>query len=243
MDGHAEPDVATRAAMSTQSRRPIPRGHDHVAARRYLARVDPALGAWIRRLGPVEPSWHEPFSPVDTLARAIIYQQLSGKAAATIMGRLLVAIGERGRIRADALREADPALLRACGVSANKQAALKDLAGKALTGVVPGVQSLRWLDDAAVIERLTAVRGIGRWTVEMMLIFRLGRPDVLPVDDLGVRKGAQRLLGRAEALSPRELAAYGKRWQPWRTVASLYLWKIADAAGTTDWKMKRQQSR
>lgn len=221
--------------MAAARRRvPIPRGHDLAAARRHLARVDPALGAWMRRLGPVAVDWHRPFSPVDALARAIVHQQLSGKAAATIMGRLLAAVGERGRLRARALRAADPAVLRACGLSANKLAALKDLADKALAGVVPQATALRWLDDAELIARLTAVRGIGRWTVEMMLIFRLGRPDVLPVDDLGVRKGAQRLLGLSALPAARELAAQGERWGPWRTAASLYLWKIADAAGPAD---------
>jgi DNA-3-methyladenine glycosylase II len=228
--------------VAVTSRQAIPRGHDLVAARRHLARVDPGLGRWMRQLGPIEPRWHEPFSPVDALARAIIYQQLSGKAAGTIMGRVLAAIGERGRVSPEALRDADPVLLRACGVSANKQAALKDLADKALSGVVPRAQELRWLDDAALIERLTAVRGIGRWTVEMMLIFRLGRPDVLPVDDLGVRKGAQRLLALPEAPKPKVLAAHGERWGPWRTLASLYLWKIADAAGPNDPQVKRSQS-
>jgi len=207
---------------------PISRGFDVQRARRHLARVDPALGEWMRRIGRLQHEWHREFEPVDALARAILYQQLAGKAAATIVGRVEQHLPRGPQLHAEDLRDASHEGLRACGVSGNKQRALKDLADKALAGVVPTVCELPHLDDDALIERLTAVRGIGRWTVEMMLIFRLGRADVLPVDDLGVRRGAEILLGRKRALKPRRLAEIGQRWAPFRTLASLYLWRIAD---------------
>jgi DNA-3-methyladenine glycosylase II len=217
----------------------IPRGFNTGVARRHLARVDPALGEWMRRIGTIQREWEVAFEPVDALGRAILYQQLAGKAAATIVGRLEKILPRGPQLHAEDLRDADPAAMRGCGVSANKQRALKDLAEKALAGVVPHVQELQWLDDQELISRLTAVRGIGRWTVEMMLIFRLGRPDVLPVDDLGVRQGARILLGRTRDPKPKILAKIGRRWAPYRTLASLYLWRIADF--TRQQRVKRSQ--
>jgi DNA-3-methyladenine glycosylase II len=208
-----------------------PRGFDLTSARRALAKVDPELGAWMRRigrLGHAEEGWRNSFEPVDALARSILYQQLSGKAAATIVGRVEKLLPSGPHFHAHELHAAVPEALRGCGVSGNKQLALKDLAAKALAGVVPTVQELRWLSDDAIIERLTAVRGIGRWTVEMMLIFRLGRPDVLPIDDLGIRKGAQVVLRLKETPKPKQLLELGVRWAPYRTLASLYFWRIQD---------------
>jgi len=121
--------------------------------------------------------------------------------------------------------------MRACGVSGNKTLALRDLAARSLSGEVPSQRELSSLHHDEIIERLTAVRGIGRWTVEMLLMFRLGRPDILPVDDLGVRKGAQVLDRLEEMPKPKELAARGERWGPYRTLAGLYLWRIADSLG------------
>lgn len=206
-----------------------PRGFDLAAARRGLRKAEPRFQPWMRRI-PIDVDWHRPFDPVDALANSILYQQLSGKAAATIVGRVRAQLcsDAKGRMTAENLARAPAEQLRACGVSGNKALALKDLAEKAQMGVVPSARSLRYLSDEELIERLTQVRGIGRWTVEMMLIFRLGRPDVFPIDDLGVRKGAQVLLGLDEMPKPKALLELGSDWAPHRTLASLYLWRIAD---------------
>ena len=207
-----------------------PRGFDLAVAGEHLARRDRELGRWITRIGELDTSgWKRPFDTVDSLARSILYQQLSGKAAATIVGRLETAVGSK-KLTPSALARIDDAALRACGVSGNKAIALRDLSARAESGEVPGSRELLSLHHDEIIERLTAVRGIGRWTVEMMLMFRLGRPDILPVDDLGVRKGAQLLDKLGEMPKPKELALRGEKWGPYRTLAGLYLWRIADAA-------------
>ena len=174
------------------------------------------------------PGWRKPFDPVDALARAILYQQLSGKAASTIVGRVETAI-DSDRFHCDTLARVDDAALRACGVSGNKSLALRDLAAREARGEIPDLRRMSVMDNEAIIQALTPVRGIGRWTVEMMLMFRLGRPDVLPVDDLGVRKGAQVVDKEEAMLTPKALAERGECWGPFRTYASLYLWRIADA--------------
>lgn len=194
----------------------------------------------MKRIGPIapDPRWRRSFDPVDALARAILYQQLSGKAAATIVGRVEVAIAS-DRLHADTLGRIDDATLRACGVSGNKALALRDLARREETDEIPSLRRMATLDNDAIVAALLPIRGIGRWTVEMMLMFRLGRADVLPVDDLGVRKGAQRV-DRAEAMpTPKALVERGERWGPYRTYASFYLWRIAD--DTTGTVVKRSQ--
>lgn len=217
------------------------RGFDLTAAQAHLTKRDRKLGAWIKRIGPIEPDgWHKPFETVDSLARSILYQQLSGKAAATIVGRVEVALASR-RLNADALLSVDATTLRGCGVSGNKVLALRDLATRASAGEVPSARRLTGMDDEAIIEALTAVRGIGRWTVEMLLMFRLGRPDILPVDDLGVRKGAQ-IVDQLDAMpAPKMLAARGEAWGPYRTLAGLYLWRIVDSAKQVQAPVKRSQ--
>ncbi|NLA67021.1 MAG: DNA-3-methyladenine glycosylase 2 family protein [Gammaproteobacteria bacterium] len=218
------------------------RGYDTAEAEAWLARRDRKLAAWMRRLGPIgpDPRWRVRFDPVDALARAILYQQLSGKAAATIVSRVEAAIGA-GRFHCDTLSRVDDATLRACGVSGNKTLALRDLAAREQAGEIPDLRRMSTMDADAIIAALVPVRGIGRWTVEMMLMFRLGRPDVLPVDDLGVRKGAQLVDGSAEMPRPRELAVRGERWGPFRTHAALHLWRIADAAAGERAAAKRSQ--
>jgi len=218
------------------------RGFDVDAAALHLRRRDRRFGRWIDRIGPLDVAarWRKRFDTTDALARAILYQQLSGKAAATIVGRVETAIGSN-RIEAESLGRVDDATLRACGVSGNKTLALRDLALRSGRGEVPASREMAGMSDAQIIEQLTAVRGIGRWTVEMMLMFQLGRPDVLPVDDLGVRKGAQ-LLDRLEDMpAPRVLAERGERWGPYRTLAGLYLWRIADSAAPAKAEVKRSQ--
>lgn len=218
------------------------RGFDTEAAFAHLLRRDRKLGAWMKRLGPIEPDprWRKSFDPVDALARAILYQQLSGKAAATIVGRVEAAIGS-DRFHCDTLARIDDAGLRACGVSGNKALALRDLARREGLGEIPDLRRMSTMSEAAIVDALVPIRGIGRWTVEMMLMFRLGRPDVLPVDDLGIRKGAQ-AVDKLDAMpAPKALAGRGERWGPYRSYASLYLWRIADAAGQAATATKRSQ--
>ncbi|CTP91958.1 DNA-3-methyladenine glycosylase family protein [Xanthomonas graminis] len=219
------------------------RGFDTQAAYDHLSRRDRKLGAWMRRIGPIapQPGWARPFDPVDALARAILFQQLSGKAAATIVGRVEMATGS-ARLHADTLARIDDPSLRACGVSANKALALRDLARREAAGEIPSLRKLAFMDDEAIVQALLPVRGIGRWTVEMMLLFRLGRPDLLPVDDLGVRKGAQRVDQLQQMPAPQSLAERGERWGPYRSYASFYLWKIADVSDAAKPPTPRSQA-
>ena len=205
------------------------RGFDVDQAHAWLSKRDRKLASWMRKVGPIgaEPGWRKPFDPVDALARAILYQQLSGKAAATIVGRVETAIGS-DRFHCDTLARIDDPALRACGVSGNKTLALRDLAAREARGEIPTLRHMSTMAHDAIIEALVPIRGIGRWTVEMMLMSRLGRPDILPIDDLGIRKGAQRVDGLEAMPVPKALAERGERWGPYRTYASLYLWRIAD---------------
>lgn len=218
------------------------RGFDTDAAFEHLSRRDRKLGRWMKRIGPIapDPRWRKSFDPVDALARAILYQQLSGKAAATIVGRVEAAIGS-DRFHCDTLGRVDDAGLRACGVSGNKTLALRDLALRESRGEIPDLRRMSTMPEDEIVSALVPVRGIGRWTVEMMLMFRLGRADVLPVDDLGIRKGAQAVDGLDAMPSPKELLQRGECWGPYRTYASLYLWRIADAAGNATVATKRSQ--
>ena len=203
--------------------------YDPDVAINVLTQADPPLARLIEQVGPFELELRSvDSSPFDALMRAIIYQQLSGKAAATIHRRVLALFP------GDALPDPEEILavpedsLRGSGMSRAKVAAVKDLAAKTLDGVVPPIEYLHEMDDESIIDRLTAVRGIGRWTAEMLLIFYLGRPDVLPVTDLGVRKGFMLTYGLDDLPKPSELADYGQRWQPYRSVASWYLWRALD---------------
>lgn len=218
------------------------RGFDTESAFAHLYKRDRKLGAWMKKLGPIapEPRWRKSFDPVDALARAILYQQLSGKAAATIVGRVETAIGSN-RFHCDTLGRIDDAALRVCGVSGNKALALRDLALRESHGEIPDLRRMSLMTEDDIVAALVPIRGIGRWTVEMMLMFRLGRPDVLPIDDLGIRKGAQRV-DKLEAMpTPKELALLGERWGPYRTYASMYLWRIADDVVAAKTPTKRSQ--
>ncbi|MEB1530571.1 DNA-3-methyladenine glycosylase family protein [Xanthomonas sp. WHRI 7945] len=205
-----------------------PRGFDTQAAYEHLSRRDRKLGAWMRRIGPIapQPGWSKRFDPVDALARAILFQQLSGKAAASIVSRVEAAIGS-ARLHADTLARIDDPGLRACGVSGNKALALRDLARREAAGEIPGLRQMATMHQDAIVAALLPIRGIGRWTIEMMLMFRLGRPDLLPVDDLAIRKGAQRVDKLELPPTPKALLARGERWAPYRSYASFYLWRIA----------------
>jgi methylated-DNA-[protein]-cysteine S-methyltransferase len=203
-------------------------GFDAKAAVRRLRAADPTLARVIARAGPFALELRRASSVFAMLAEAIVYQQLTGRAAATIYARVCALFpgAHRGFTPQHILR-ASEARLRGAGLSRAKTLALKDLARRAARGELPGLAEARELDDAVLIERLTQVRGIGRWTVEMLLIFRLGRPDVLPVDDFGVRKGYAVAFGKRSLPKPRELARIGERWAPHRTVAAWYLWRAA----------------
>ncbi|MHB8418496.1 MAG: methylated-DNA--[protein]-cysteine S-methyltransferase [Myxococcales bacterium] len=206
---------------------PLP--YDVVEATRRLAEADPKLGALIRAKGPLRLRLQARRSPFESLLQSIVYQQLNGKAAATILGRVLSLYpGKRFPSPADVL--ATPSgKLRGAGLSKGKLLAIRDLAEKAEAGIVPGFALLRSLSDEEIVDRLTVVRGVGRWTVEMLLIFRLGRPDVLPSTDYGVRKGFQRTFGKRQMPEPAEIEKRGRRWRPWRSVASWYLWRALEA--------------
>jgi len=209
----------------------VARGFDVEAAHAHLRKRDRALARWFRKVEAVEADarWRRSFDVVDALARAILFQQLSGKAASTIVGRVEVATASK-LLHADSFARVDDATLRACGVSGNKTLALRDLSARAARGEIPDTAAMARMSDAQIIEALSAVRGIGAWTVQMMLMFRLGRADVLPVDDLGIRKGAQVVDGLEAMPTPKVLAARGEVWGPYRTLAGMYLWRIADAA-------------
>lgn len=202
--------------------------YDLTAAVRHLQQVDGDLGRIITQVGPCRMALDAEQSLFEALSESIIYQQLSGKAAATIAGRVRAMFAPKPfPDPVDLLETADDAI-RACGVSRNKLLALQDLARHTLSGTVPTLEEAHGLTDAELIERLTTVRGIGQWTVEMLLIFRLGRPDVLPVADLGVRKGFARLHGLPDLPAPKVLLAHGERWRPFRSVASWYCWRATE---------------
>lgn len=199
----------------------------------HLRQSDRRLAKVIDRVGPFALQLESLQSPFQALFRAIVYQQLSGHAARAIHERAVLALGDARGPKPEALAEVDDATLRAAGLSRNKVLALRDLAAKTLDGTVPTLPALKKLDDAAIVERLVQVRGIGPWTVEMLLIFRLGRPDVLPVADLGVRRGFMETFGLDALPAPADLLARGERWRPYRSVASWYLWRACDVQKKT----------
>lgn len=204
--------------------------YDPADAVRHLTTSDPLLGAVIERAGPLTLGLpHDVGLGVfQSLARSIVYQQLSGKAAATIFARMLAIWHPRDFPTPHELLGTSDEQLRAAGVSRNKALALRSLAEHALAGTVPEMDEARTLDDDELVRRLTVVRGIGRWTVEMLLIFRLGRPDVLPVADLGVRKGFQRTYGLDELPSAEQLTEHAELWRPYRSAASWYMWRAVE---------------
>jgi DNA-3-methyladenine glycosylase II len=199
-------------------------------ALRHLASADPVMKKIIRKIGPcaLEPS--ERRSPFESLVRAVAHQQLHGNAARCILERFRKLFPGKRFPTAALLATVTDEQLRAAGFSGSKTAAIRDLAAKTLEGIVPTSRLIKALEDEEIVARLTAVRGVGRWTVEMLLIFQLGRPDVLPADDFGVRTGFQRSFGLDSLPKPKEVLAHGERWRPHRTTAAWYLWRAADAA-------------
>jgi DNA-3-methyladenine glycosylase II len=194
----------------------------------HLSGADAVLGGLIRAVGPYVIELDGECHPFQALAQAIAHQQLNGTAANTILKRLIHSCGAGAFPTPQMVLAASADTLRAAGFSFAKVAALRDLAQKTLADVVPEASALLQLSDEEIIARLTQVRGIGRWTVEMLLMFRLGRPDVLPVDDFGVRAGFRAAYGLSRMPKPRSLAAWGERWRPYRSTAAWYLWRALE---------------
>jgi DNA-3-methyladenine glycosylase II len=210
-----------------------PRGlpFDLAEATRYLAARDERLGRLVAETAAFQVETEGVRSPYEALLESIAHQSISGKAAATIFARVK-ALGGNGRCPTpEAMVKLRTPVLRKAGLSGAKALAMKDLARKTIAGVVPALDAAFGMSDDELIERLVSVRGIGAWSVEMFLIFRLGRPDVLPVHDLGVRKGWCVTYGRKHMPTAKELLAFGERWRPYRTVASWYMWRAFERAG------------
>jgi DNA-3-methyladenine glycosylase II len=197
---------------------------------RALAALDPVMARLIDAAGPCTLAPSDEWQPFEALARAIAHQQLNGTAAASILGRFTALYAPATFPEPAALAGSTDQQLRAVGFSYSKIAALRDLADKVHAGVVPASAEMHALDDDAIVERVTQVRGIGRWTVEMLLMFQLGRPDVLPVDDFGVCNGFRLAYGLKGMPRPRALAEFGARWAPHRSFAAWYLWRAVDLA-------------
>ena len=218
----------------------MPRKLDHTAALEHLSRADRRLARIIVRSGECRLQQETTQSIFEALLESIIYQQLNGRVAATITSRVKALFPEntkrlrtrRGLVAGfpspEQILSASEELLRSAGLSRAKMLAIRDLAAKTLDGTVPTVKQAHRMSDEELIERLDTVRGVGRWTVEMLLLFRLGRPDVLAVDDYGIRKGFAKMHKLAELPKPKELLAYGERWRPYRSVACWYLWRAAE---------------
>ncbi|SNS32353.1 DNA-3-methyladenine glycosylase II [Granulicella rosea] len=238
---------------SPHTRRTSKLPYDPAEAVAALSAADPKLGRLIARVGPCTMKLAGAQSPFEALLEAIVYQQLNGKAAATIHRRLLESFAPPGSIAragdepftraphptAQHMLDAPNEQLRAAGLSKNKALAVRDLAAKTLDGTVPTLAKIRKMTDDEIVAHLSQVRGIGPWTVEMMLIFRLGRTDVLPVSDYGVRKGFALTFGKLkpqDKVTPMDLPKpdvmlkRAKKWSPWRSVASWYLWRACDLA-------------
>lgn len=191
----------------------------------FLSKRDSTLAKLIKQVGPCRLEIEPMANPFHSLAEAIVYQQLTGKAAATIFGRVKALYGNPKYLKPDHILETKFDSLRQAGLSGAKTMALQDLAAKAAEGHVPTSAKLAKMSDEEIKAQLVQIRGIGPWTVEMMLIFRMGRPDVLPIHDYGVRKGFARTFKSTDLPTPKMLLAEGEKWRPYRTVASWYLWR------------------
>ena len=194
----------------------------------HLAKFDPRLAALIRQAGPFTVGPGKLVRPFDALAESIAYQQLSGKAAATIWGRVRALYPRRKWLDPRLVLATPDRKFRAAGLSQSKTAAIKDLAARTIDGTVPSARALARMSDEEIVMRLTMVRGIGRWTVEMLLLFDLGRLDVWPATDYGVQKGFARTFGRKKLPTPKQLHRLGEKWRPYRSVAAWYFWRALD---------------
>jgi DNA-3-methyladenine glycosylase II len=198
------------------------------AAVEHLCGADRTLARLIKRVGPCRLKPKNRRSPFEALVHAVTHQQLNGTAAATILRRVLAIYPDKRFPSPEDLLTTPDERLRAAGLSRAKTAALKDIAAKTIAGIVPTSRAIKLMENAEILERLTSVRGVGPWTVEMLLMFTLGRLDVLPVTDYGVRKGFALTYGWKALPTPKELLEYGERWRPHRTTAAWYLWRALD---------------
>jgi DNA-3-methyladenine glycosylase II len=198
------------------------------AAIEHLIRADGVMGRLIKKIGPCSWKPRKHHSPFETLVQSVAHQQLNGIAAATILGRVKALYPGRRFPRPEDILATPDEPLRGAGLSRAKTAAIKDIAAKTLAGVVPDSRAIARMDDADIISQLTTIRGVGPWTVEMLLIFRLGRMDVLPATDYGVRKGFARTYKLRDLPTPAELLEHGEKWRPYRSIASWYLWRSLD---------------
>lgn len=204
----------------------------HRKATNHLIRADAALATVIAAAGPCRLKPKLERSAFEALVEAVCHQQLTGKAAQTILGRIKALHPHRPFPTPEDLLATPDDTLRGAGLSRAKVASVKDISAKALDGTIPSHEELHALDDDAIITRLTTIRGVGRWTVEMLLIFKLGRMDILPVDDFGVRNGFKILHRKRDLPKPAALLKHGERWRPYRSIAAWYLWRAADMAKT-----------
>lgn len=205
-------------------------GYEPAEAVAHLTASDASLAALIARVGPFALELHTAASLFEALLRSIVYQQLHGRAAATIHARVLSLLETHGGPNPTALAGATDVELRAAGLSQNKLLAVRDLAAKCLAGTVPSLTEAPSLSDDELIARLTSVRGIGPWTVHMLLIFQLGRPDVLPTGDFAIRLAFKKLYRKRQDPTPAAIVKHARKWQPYRSVASWYLWRSLDPA-------------
>src|SRR2546423_8385770 len=201
---------------------------DHDEAHRHLSAIHPRMAELIARSRRYDIAPSLSLHPFDALAESIAYQQLSGKAAGTIWGRVRALYPKKRYLDPELVLKTPDRKLRAAGLSRSKVAALKDLAAKTIDGTVPTARALAKMTDEEIIERLIQVRGIGRWTVEMLLLFDLARPDVWPVADYGVQKGLAKTFGKRKLPTPKQMLKLGKKFQPYRSIAAWYFWRALD---------------
>ena len=200
------------------------------AAHKHLTKIDPVMRALVLEHGECALVPEKGRSPFQSLVQAVAHQQLNGTAANTILTRFIKLFPGRKFPKPEDLEKVSDEQIRACGFSFAKIKAVRDIAEKTLSGVIPSSRQIVKLSDDEIVARLTEVRGVGRWTVEMLLIFQLGREDVLPADDFGVRNGFRLAYKKREMPKPKDLLKFGERWRPHATTAAWFLWRAADAA-------------
>ncbi len=193
-----------------------------------LASLDPEFGRLIKKMGPIQFSPKRTKHPYEALVEAVVYQQLTAKAAATIFGRLKALYPDNSFPTPEDLLGTSIEQLREVGLSRSKTASIHDIAQKSLDGTIPSMRTIAKMTEEEIVETLICIRGVGRWTAEMFLIFRLGRSDVLPVTDYGIQKGFMKVFRKRKLPTPEQLHRHGKRWHPHRTTAALYLWRALD---------------
>ncbi|HZR17799.1 MAG TPA: DNA-3-methyladenine glycosylase [Verrucomicrobiae bacterium] len=194
----------------------------------HLTKSDKVLAQLIKKVGPCKLVPKRGRTPFQSLVRSVVYQQLNGTAAATILGRVKALYPDRRFPRPEDIIATSDERLRAAGLSRAKTVAVKDIAARTIDGIVPTSRAIAQMSNEEILERLTSLRGVGPWTVEMLLIFTLGRPDVLPVTDYGVRKGFALTYGWKDLPRPKELLEFGERWRPHRSTAAWYFWRALD---------------